>query len=96
MNGLEWNPTFSPLLSSVIMLAAGAYFVFLYRKVAAQHGRANAWILLIPKLILVVLFVGGGTRSSGSFSTHTVCAFLTETTRLAWWSYIRVCRRIKR
>jgi hypothetical protein len=57
MNGLEWNPTFSPLLSSVIVLATGAYFVFLYRKVAAQHGRKTAWILLIPKLILVVLLV---------------------------------------
>ena len=39
MNRLEWNPTFSPLLSSIIVLAAGFYFVFLYRKVAAQHGR---------------------------------------------------------
>jgi uncharacterized membrane protein len=57
MNGLEWNPTFSPLLSSVIVLAAGAYFVFIYRKVAAQHGRKNAWILLLPKLILITLLV---------------------------------------
>jgi uncharacterized membrane protein len=57
MNRLEWNPTLSPLLSSIIMLAAGAYFVFIYRKVAAQHGRKNAWILLLPKLILITLLV---------------------------------------
>ena len=57
MNRLEWNPTFSPLLSSIIVLAAGFYFVFLYRKVAAQHGRKNAWILLLPKLVVVVLVV---------------------------------------
>jgi uncharacterized membrane protein len=57
MNGLEWNPSFSPLVSAAVLLAVGGYFVFLYRKVAGQHGRRNAWILLLPKLILVTLLV---------------------------------------
>ena len=57
MNGLEWNPSFSPLISAVIVLAAGAYFVWLYRRLVRLHGRKTAWILMAPKIVLVTLLI---------------------------------------
>jgi hypothetical protein len=57
MNRLEWNPSFGPEVSALIILAAGAYFFFLERQVRARHGRLTAWILLLPKIILVTLLV---------------------------------------
>jgi hypothetical protein len=57
MNGLEWNPSFSPLVSAAIILAVGGYFVWLYRKLVRQHGHKTAWILMLPKIVLVTLLI---------------------------------------
>jgi uncharacterized membrane protein len=57
MNSLEWNPSFSPVVSALIVLAAGAYFFLIERKVRARHGRFTAWILLLPKIVLVTLLI---------------------------------------
>ncbi len=57
MNALEWNPAFGPVVSAVIMLGAGVYFYLLFRRLAPRHGYRNAWMLLLPKMLLVTLLV---------------------------------------
>src|SRR5580698_3749589 len=57
MKALEWNPAFSPLVSALIILGAGAYFFFLFRKMKVRHGFVNSWLLLLPQIILVALLV---------------------------------------
>lgn len=57
MNTLEWNPSFDPVVSALIVLAAGAYFFLLERRVRARHGRRTAWLLLLPKIVLVTLLI---------------------------------------
>ena len=57
MNTLEWNPAFGPVVSATIMLGAGFYFYLLFRRLLPRHGRWNTWMLLAPKVLLVVLLV---------------------------------------
>jgi uncharacterized membrane protein len=57
MNALEWNPSFGPVVSALIILGAGFYFFLLERRVRARHGRSTAWFLLLPKIVLVTLLV---------------------------------------
>ena len=57
MNAIEWNPSFGPVASALIMLGAGVYFYFLLKRLVARHGRATAWILLLPKIVVVTLLV---------------------------------------
>ena len=57
MNALEWNPAFGPVASALIVLGAGAYFYFLFRRLLPRYGQRNTWLLLSPKLVLVTLLV---------------------------------------
>jgi hypothetical protein len=57
MNTLEWNPAFAPLASSLIILAAGAYFYFLLQHLRPRYGTRNAWLLLFPKMVVVALIL---------------------------------------
>jgi uncharacterized membrane protein len=57
MNTLEWNPSFGPVLTAIVVLGAGAYFYFLLQRLARPHGRWNAWLLLVPKMLVVGLIV---------------------------------------
>jgi len=57
MKALEWNPSFGPVVTALIVLGAGVYFYFLLPRLVLRHGRANAWLLLLPKMLLVGLLV---------------------------------------
>jgi len=57
MRDLEWNPSFGPVVTALIVLGAGLYFYFLLPRLLARHGRVNAWVLLIPKMLVVALLV---------------------------------------
>jgi uncharacterized membrane protein len=57
MNAIEWNPVFGPVASALIMLGAGIYFYFLLQRLVPRHGRRNAWLLLLPKMLIVALLV---------------------------------------
>jgi uncharacterized membrane protein len=57
MRALEWNPSFGPVVTALIVLGAGVYFFLLFPRLVARHGRFNAWMLLLPKMLLVALLV---------------------------------------
>jgi uncharacterized membrane protein len=57
MRALEWNPSFGPVVTALIVLGAGVYFVLLFPRLVRRHGRVNAWMLLLPKMFLVGLLV---------------------------------------
>jgi uncharacterized membrane protein len=57
MRALEWNPSFGPVVTALIVLGAGVYFYFLLPRLVRRHGRVNAWTLLLPKMILAGLLV---------------------------------------
>lgn len=57
MRALEWNPSFGPIATALVILGAGAYFFLLLPRLTKRHGRLNAWLLLLPKMLLVGLLV---------------------------------------
>jgi len=57
MRALEWNPSFGPVVTALIVLGAGVYFYLLLPRLIQRHGRVNAWILLLPKMLLTGLLV---------------------------------------
>jgi uncharacterized membrane protein len=57
MKALEWNPSFGPFVSALVILGVGAYFFLLFRRMKERHGMANAWLLLAPKVALVALLI---------------------------------------
>lgn len=57
MRALEWNPSFGPVVTALIVLGAGVYFYLLFPRLVRRHGRMNAWMLLLPKMLLVGLMV---------------------------------------
>jgi hypothetical protein len=57
MKTLEWNPAFGPIVTSLIILSAGFFFYFLRTHLAPRHGRLNAWLLLLPKMLIVFLII---------------------------------------
>jgi uncharacterized membrane protein len=57
MNALEWNPAFGPVVTALIILGAGLYFYLLLPRLILRHGRANGWLLLVPKIAVVTLIV---------------------------------------
>lgn len=57
MSGIEWSPSFGPVLFAALLLGSGALFYLLFRRVAARHGARHGWTVLSPKLILVVLLL---------------------------------------
>jgi uncharacterized membrane protein len=57
MRALEWNPAFGPVATSLVVLGAGVYFFVLFPRLVTRHGRFNAWMLLLPKMILAGLLV---------------------------------------
>jgi uncharacterized membrane protein len=57
MRALEWNPSFGPMVTALIVLGAGFYFYFLVPSLVRRHGRLNAWLLLLPKMLVVGLLV---------------------------------------
>jgi uncharacterized membrane protein len=57
MRALEWNPSFGPVVTALVVLGAGVYFYFLLPRLARRHGRVNAWMLLLPKMFLAGLLV---------------------------------------
>ncbi len=57
MRALEWNPSFGPVVTALIVLGAGVYFFLLLPRLVRRHGRANAWMLLLPKMLLVGLLI---------------------------------------
>jgi uncharacterized membrane protein len=57
MRALEWNPSFGPIVTALVVLGAGAYFFLLFPRLMKRHGRLNAWLLLLPKMVLVGLLV---------------------------------------
>ena len=57
MRALEWNPSFGPAITTLIVLGAGIYFYLLLPRLVRRHGRANAWMLLLPKMLLVGLLI---------------------------------------
>jgi uncharacterized membrane protein len=57
MNALEWNPAFGPIATALIILGAGFFFYLMRAHLAPRHGRLNAWLLLLPKMLVVFLIV---------------------------------------
>jgi uncharacterized membrane protein len=57
MRSLEWNPAFGPIVTALIVLGAGGYFFLLLSRLVRRHGRAHAWMLLLPKMLIVALLV---------------------------------------
>jgi hypothetical protein len=57
MNALDWNPSFGPIISALIILGIGFFFFRLERRVRARHGRSTAWLLLFPKTLVITLLV---------------------------------------
>jgi uncharacterized membrane protein len=57
MRSLEWNPAFGPIVTALIVLGAGGYFFLLLPRLVRRHGRAYAWMLLLPKMLIVALLV---------------------------------------
>lgn len=57
MRTLEWNPSFGPVVTALIVLGAGVYFFLLFQRLVRRHGRMNSWMLLLPKMLLVGLLV---------------------------------------
>jgi uncharacterized membrane protein len=57
MRALDWNPAFGPVATALIVLGAGGYFFLLFPRLVQRHGRMNAWMLLLPKMVVVALLV---------------------------------------
>jgi uncharacterized membrane protein len=57
MRALEWNPAFGPVATALVILGSGLYFFLLFPRLLQRHGRVNAWMLLLPKMLLVGLLV---------------------------------------
>jgi uncharacterized membrane protein len=57
MKSLDWNPAFGPVVTAIVVLAGGFYFAMLFPRLVARHGRGNAWMLLLPKMLIVGLVV---------------------------------------
>jgi len=57
MRALEWNPAFGPFITALVVLGAGVYFFVLFPRLVARHGRMNAWLLLLPKMVVAGLLV---------------------------------------
>jgi hypothetical protein len=57
MKALEWNPAFGPIVTALIILGAGLFFYLLLPRLVVRHGRTNAWLLLLPKMIVALLIV---------------------------------------
>ena len=57
MNALEWNPSFGPVATAVIVLVSGVYFYFLLQRLIPRHGKNLSWLLLIPKVLIVALLI---------------------------------------
>ena len=57
MNAVEWNPSFGPVVSALIILGAGAYFYFLLQRLLLRHARNVALMLLLPKILVVGLLI---------------------------------------
>jgi uncharacterized membrane protein len=57
MKSLEWNPAFGPIVMAMIILGAALVLYLLRAHLAARHGRLNAWLLLLPKMLIAGLLV---------------------------------------
>jgi uncharacterized membrane protein len=57
MSALEWNPSFGPVLSAMIILGSGLYFYLLFQHLVPRHGPRTSWLLLSPKMVLVTLLI---------------------------------------
>ncbi|MCE0498593.1 MAG: hypothetical protein LV481_11665 [Methylacidiphilales bacterium] len=57
MNTPEWNPSFGPVVSAMIILGAGGCFYVLFQRLQKRHGARNSWLLLLPKMILAGLLI---------------------------------------
>jgi uncharacterized membrane protein len=57
MKALEWNPAFGPIVTALIILGAAAFLYLLRARLAARHGRLDGWLLLLPKIVVVVLIL---------------------------------------
>ena len=42
MRALEWNPSFGPVFTALIVLGTGVYFYLLLPRLVQRHGRMNA------------------------------------------------------
>ena len=82
MRALEWNPSFGPVVTALIVLGAGVYFYVLLQRLVRRHGRVNAWMLLLPKMLLVGLLVlallDPDFKLSGSNSTPAKVLILED------------------
>jgi uncharacterized membrane protein len=82
MNTLEWNPSFGPVVSAIIILGSGAYFYLLFQKLKARHGVQNSWLLLLPKIVLVALLIAAlldpDLKLSGGSSTPAKVLILQD------------------
>jgi uncharacterized membrane protein len=78
MKALEWNPSFSPVSTALIVLGTSLFFYFLRRHLIERHGLFNATMLLLPKalvaslLILALLDPDFKFSSSGATSTKVL------------------------
>ena len=57
MKAIEWNPAFGPIATALIILGAALFFYLLLPRLKLRHGRINAWLLLLPKMIVALLIV---------------------------------------
>ena len=57
MKALEWNPAFGPIATALIILGAALFFYLLRPRLAVRHGRLNAWLLLLPKMLVALLII---------------------------------------
>jgi uncharacterized membrane protein len=82
MKGLEWNPAFGPIVMALIILGACLFFYVLRPRLVLRHGRANAWLLLLPKmfiaLLIVVALLDPDLRLSGWNSTPAKVIILRD------------------
>ena len=82
MRALEWNPSFGPVVTALIVLGAGVCFYLLFRRLVLRHGRKNAWVLLLPKMaivgLLVIALLDPDVRRSGSDSTPAKVLILQD------------------
>ncbi|MEI9998995.1 MAG: hypothetical protein WDO13_07400 [Verrucomicrobiota bacterium] len=82
MKALEWNPAFGPVAMALMILGAGLALSLLLRHLAARHGRLNAWVLLLPKMLIATLLVlallDPDLRLTGSSSTPAKVLILED------------------
>jgi uncharacterized membrane protein len=57
MKALEWNPAFGPIVMALIILGACTFLYILLARMVVRHGRGDAWLLLLPKAVVVTLIV---------------------------------------